>query len=138
MSSGLIYSHPDNSLDMMNPEPFVAQTSQARLLSCWPAVSTIANDGRTLCRSSRGCILAAALRLRCLAQSMQLAIDWMTVESTVWILTLKRRSQPLPLRHAAEFGMACWRWPSTDQNRSSANSALCNLLALERPFFDGA
>jgi hypothetical protein len=80
----------------------VAQTSRARLLSCCPAVSTMANEGRKLCRSSRRCILAAALRLRCLAQSMQLATNWMTVESTAWIPDLEATQQPLPLRPAAK------------------------------------
>ncbi len=47
--------------------------------------------------------------LRCLAQSMQLATNCMTVESTAWILTLKRHSKPLPLRPAAKSGLACWR-----------------------------
>lgn len=41
---------------------------------------------------------------------MQLATSWMTVKSTAWILTLNRRSKPLPLRPAAKSGLACWRW----------------------------
>jgi hypothetical protein len=40
---------------------------------------------------------------------MQLATNWMAVESTAWILTLKHRSKPLPLRRAAKSGLACWR-----------------------------
>ena len=61
----------------------------------------------------------------------------MTVESTAWTLTLKRRSRPLPLRPAAKSGLACWRWPSSDQKSFSANSALRSLLAWERAFLDG-
>lgn len=54
-----------------------------------------AKAGRKVCRFRRRCIFAAALRRRCLAQSMQLATKAMVVESTAWIARLNRRGKPL-------------------------------------------
>jgi hypothetical protein len=51
-----------------------------RLSSWWLASSTMAQAGRKVCRSRRGCSLAAASRRRCLAQLMQLAMSAIVLE----------------------------------------------------------
>jgi hypothetical protein len=56
-----------------SPARTPAQSSRARRLSCCPAVSTMANSTWHS---------AAALRRRCLAQSIQRATSWMVVLST--------------------------------------------------------
>lgn len=52
-----------------------AQDGRSFSLLAWP-------DPRKLCRSKRRWHLAAALRRRCLAQSMHEATNWIVVEST--------------------------------------------------------
>lgn len=73
-----------------------AWRSRARLLSCSPAVSTMAKVGRKLLSPRRRCIFAAALRRWCFAQFMQLATNSITLESTAWMRTLKRCSKERP------------------------------------------
>ena len=116
----------------ISPARMAAQSSRERLASFSRAVSTMAKRGRKLWRSSRRWHLAAALRRRCLAQSMQEATRAMVVESTTWMTRRKRRATPLPRLPRAKAGWRLCRCSSTTQKTFSARLASRSLLAWER------
>ena len=98
----------------------------------------MAKDGRKLRRSSRRCILAAAFRVRCFALSMQLATNWMTVESTAWIPDLEAPQQCHAL--AARGENPGWRaegCQARTRRTSRQTPRYARRLALERPLLDG-
>ena len=74
----------------ISPSLTPSQSAGASAESCVPAVFTRMKFGRKERKSRRKCIFAAAFRLQCFAQSRQLAISWIVVESTTWIIRLKR------------------------------------------------
>src|SRR2546430_11269835 len=117
---------------VISPSSSPAQSSRARLLSCSLAVSMMTHCGRRLCKLRRIWVLAAALRRRCLAQSIELATNSTTVLSMIEIGALKRKAGPLGLTRI-KSGLCCPRELVTLQKSFSASSHGRSRFALDNP-----